>query len=1013
MSASKWFGFVGLVCSVALIVGCGEQKPVPAAPKPVQKEAPVVKKAEAPKPAETVKPVEVVKPVAPAPQPAPTPKAEEHTVKLPCIADTHVATYQGGGEENEQTHSYGATTSLKIKHKENFPLMKFDLSSIPANATVTKASVFVHINKPDPNFFLNQISVCTVPTDWVEGKGDFKAGDHDEACLLWPGPRTAKWGWADDRDMLGSIFGNGGNVTSVARAIDKGEQWWEIPTTGRVVDAMRKDQPGGLMLQDEEVKRQGDYANIWLDSRENAGGKFAPYMTATYVVEDKTPPSQPTVISLEQGVSPGSVLMTIKCGGDEFGIGGEALGFDITATDDTGASKAVARYCTPRPEAAGSIMKGMVEGLQPGKSCVFTIVAYDEAGNKSTESKSMSVVSRTAQPKGFAAFKAIEVKTGGPVVVTPELSAYAVDELTRIDPVSGEVLTSGGYKAADVRSGNHIYNGKDKSIDIFGARGEIIGLNLVLEKSTAEPVQVEVTPGPLTNANGASIAPTAYRLYRVFYAKQGNRYYGEVTPPDPGPYTFQPKSPEMPDQKNQMVAVELYVPSDAEPGDYKGEIAVFMGGNKGTLPVNLKVYPAQIRDDISFIVELNVYGVDNKDYFNATHRLAHLNRLGYNIVPYSHQGRQTVPYTPKVEGEGKAAHVTDWSAWDDWMTPVLSGSLFDDMPRKGVPIPQCYLPFYENWPMPLHAHYTQKDVADRPASPQSPDWGKWCMDFARKAPLVEDAFDSVWVDGNKAVATEFRKHFEDNGWTRTEFQVFFNNKYYFDSGSVSYWTLDEPQCAHDFRAYDFVCKTFMAPFAGSKVDMVSRADVSRPQYQFDIMNKTPHLLINVSGGYNSYTPLIRRYNTVNDITSWMYGGGSGVAGDNVTIDAVILKSWCLGTVGCMPYWTSFSGDNTWTNGSDLRQVYFGNVYGYKVPVTGCLRMSAMRRGQLDAELMNLLSSKPGWDRWEVARTVLSNLNLAGKVKARNADDPGQASFDSVDAASLAALRKAVLEEMSQ
>ncbi len=63
--------------------------------------------------------------------------------------------------------------------------------------------------------------------------------------------------------------------------------------------------------------------------------------------------------------------------------------------------------------------------------------------------------------------------------------------------------------------------------------------------------------------------------------------------------------------------------------------------------------------------------------------------------------------------------------------------------------------------------------------------------------------------------------------------------------------------------------------------------------------------------------------------------------------------------------------------------------------------------------MNLLAKKRGWDRWEAARTVLANLNLTTKIDARGADDPGRISFDAIDAAALAALRRAVLEELAR
>ena len=198
-----------------------------------------------------------------------------------------------------------------------------------------------------------------------------------------------------------------------------------------------------------------------------------------------------------------------------------------------------------------------------------------------------------------------------------------------------------------------------------------------------------------------------------------------------------------------------------------------------------------------------------------------------------------------------------------------------------------------------------------------------------------------------------------------------------------------------------------------RVRVACRGDVSRPQYQGDRMDKVPFLLLNMSGAYHSYAPLCRRFIVTRGFRTWLYGGGGGVENSNTMLDALIIKSWLMGAEGCMPYWTSFSGSNRWEDGSRLRQVYAGNQHGYNETVVGSLRLFAMRRGQLDCELLNLLSKAEGWDRWNVGRTVTAYLNLSGRFKARGADDPGRISFEGVTPADLAALRKAVLEELEK
>jgi len=172
-----------LALFAAVTFGCAE-KPRRRARKPRRpvSTAPV---AEAVEPAPKIPPAEESKP-PPVPETPPPPPPEEHAVKLAVIADTNLATHAG-----ETTDAYGGASSIKIKHRENFPLLRFDTSAIPENATVKKASILLHVNDPDPKFFLSHVSASTVPTEWVEGEGR-ASGEHDMACLLWPGPRDRK-----------------------------------------------------------------------------------------------------------------------------------------------------------------------------------------------------------------------------------------------------------------------------------------------------------------------------------------------------------------------------------------------------------------------------------------------------------------------------------------------------------------------------------------------------------------------------------------------------------------------------------------------------------------------------------------------------------------------------------------------------------------------------------------------------------------------------------------------------
>ena len=56
--------------------------------------------------------------------------------------------------------------------------------------------------------------------------------------------------------------------------------------------------------------------------------------------------------------------------------------------------------------------------------------------------------------------------------------------------------------------------------------------------------------------------------------------------------------------------------------------------------------------------------------------------------------------------------------WDRRFGPLLDGSAFADLPRKGVPVECFYLPLHENWPSPMEGNYNGGYWADQ-AFPES------------------------------------------------------------------------------------------------------------------------------------------------------------------------------------------------------------------------------------------------------------------------------------------------------
>ncbi len=238
--------------------------------------------------------------------------------------------------------------------------------------------------------------------------------------------------------------------------------------------------------------------------------------------------------------------------------------------------------------------------------------------------------------------------------------------------------------------------------------------------------------------------------------------------------------------KSGSLHVEIYVPHDLAAGEYRGTLTLSArgGAGRGTLrlPVTLRVWDFTLPDHLSFLPEMNSYGLpDNeRDYY----RLAHRHRTVLNRLPYYQNGRIADGCAPRWDARRQAL---DWSDWDRRFGPLLDGSAFADLPRKGVPVEVFYLPLHENWPTPMEGHYNGNYWADR-AFPES--------------------YRKAFVASSRGMA----EHFRARGWNETLFQCLLNNKVDFKkrgwSRGSSPWLLDEPASFQDFWALRYFARAF-------------------------------------------------------------------------------------------------------------------------------------------------------------------------------------------------------------
>ncbi|MGQ9661398.1 MAG: hypothetical protein ACUVWX_03560 [Kiritimatiellia bacterium] len=624
-------------------------------------------------------------------------------VICPVIADNSIAAHWREVGEN-----YGNQTQIKIKGNENQIILKFDLSSIPTDSVVTAAVLSLKLAKAD--YQLNQIGYSTLPTDWTEGDG--RSNCIENSCYKWPGGQGL-W-WTEEGSMFyEAIDGNAGNVTGWTLAQKRGDRY-EIHLPPRVIEAMRRDQPGGLVLTDESGLWGGSLANIQVCSRES---DQPPILRVWHGKEDNIPPSPPDVFQIEEDLERGGLLLGIRCGGND-GNKGIALGFDLRVrkgaiVDDQsweGASE-LPRWLIPRPRQSGKVVRIWLSELEPDARYGVGVVAYDEAGNRSSVGSSPLLRAAPALPIPDLAGTALQVAKGSPLPISPRLQVWAVDELTKVDPLTGAILDGMGYVETNARNGNHVWDGKSHQILLHAARNETVAFRLVLEiRQPGTLVRgIRIEPRGLTGPENYNLNRSQFTLRRIWYLQHAGKWYANVIPDllekDEGRLDVPVQDQKIPGQILQTILVELHIPRSTPAGEYEGSIAIATDSSVAEVPIRLRVYDATIPDEIGFVIELNSYGQRDKELFHAYHRLAHLYRLGYNCLSYGHTGSRQLPCVPEIAGRGRNAAVKDWRLWDEWMGPVLDGSLFKDLPRGAVPIPHFYLPFYESYPTPIHAEY--------------------------------------------------------------------------------------------------------------------------------------------------------------------------------------------------------------------------------------------------------------------------------------------------------------------
>jgi hypothetical protein len=673
--------------------------------------------------------------------------------------------------------------------------------------------------------------------------------------------------------------------------------------------------------------------------------------------------------------------------------------------------------------------------LAAGAAGKLAVRAVDGAGNVGPPATAaIGVSSRTPAPLPQPLPPPPRLSRAGAGAESPRVAGFEVaivDELDKVHPLTGELIPS---QPPDYLAANHLWSAADRRIALHAARNEFVAFQVLLRgHAGAGQSQSPVQPKLVFDGPEARAIPVEFGRYYPVATKVGPL-------PDPiVPLNFAADAG-LDNATSRSLHVEIYVPHSLPAGVYRGTLTLTLSSSSsasrsqaaGTssapaslrLAVELRVWDFTLPDHLSFLPEMNCYGLpgNERDYY----RLAHAHRTVLNRVPYSQNGTVADGCAPRWDRRGLDF---DWSAWDRRFGPLLDGSAFADLPRKGVPVERFYLPLNESWPSPMEGNYNGDYWADR-------------------------AFPEMYRRAFVAAARQMAGHFQAKRWTETLFEGFFNNKNNFKargwSRGSSPWLLDEPANFQDYWALRYFALAFheglnLAAGAGTRSPgslprMVFRADISRPQWRRDSLDGLLDDLV-VGSAMRTYPRLVfDRKRALGEIVL-EYGSTNPVEGSNLQPVAWCLDVWSLGADGVVP-WQTVGSAGSWDRADELSLLYPAPARGggtdgppapsirpkadgppvrsIRLKADGApvpsIRLKAYRRGQQDVEYLTLWSQWADEPRWGVGERVRSALKLAGRRQATDFpgdEDVGRMEYGSLRAGDVWSLRVAVGEALSR
>ncbi len=904
------------------------------------------------------------------------PSPEENTIRLPVSRDTWLSAFK-----DERDANLGGEKRLKAKGILEFSLVDLEPEDLKGRV-VTSATLHLRSRSQIP---LRRVTVSTLASDWVEGTSTRYRSQTGSSSFNWAAQNESFWAWPGS-DATAVMNGLGNTIWEFADARPPGmEGWQEVVVDPDIVAARVAGLSYGFVVFDDvgtEYQRNGDRVthqpmiNRFFSSSEAGSGR-APYFTIQLGPEDLSPPRTVTGIRSEyQGLPAGEARVSWTTPSDKGAAG--TLGFHVRITTkdtfDWDLALPVPRYLIPMAGKHGERVTLHLRDmdLKPGQSVIIGVRAVDATGNVGPVFTSKVALAKEAPDIILPEPPSVpQVEEADQLPSVGGLKVFVIDALDKVDPITGEMIPPhpDEYKLA-----NHHWWAAKRQVRLFAARNETISFQLVatgktkgLRATVDFDDSVAVTPNP------------ELFVFHYVKAKDGRLLPDPLVPLDPdSPPQIPSDDGRLSRQTHASIIVDIHVPKNTRPGLHKGTLRVTSGEDTLALDIALQVWNFTLPDQLSFIPQMNGYGrVPEKNHELDYYRLAHKHRTCLNILPYGWTGRIADKRAPEWNGKEFG-----WEAYDQRFAPLLDGSAFADLPRGPIPVEAFYLPLNENWPVTLHDKFLG---------------GYW----------VEDAFKPGYRVQFVEATRKIAEHIQAQGWDRTMFEFYLNNKVRHKKkswkSSSAPWNFDEPVNTQDFWALRWYGQAFQEGVrAESKpANLLFRADISRPQYQRDLLDGILDVNV-VGGGYRRYLRTVLDRKSKGGETTYTYGSANPVEQSNFQPVGWTLEAWAHGLDGVTP-WQTLGKSRSWAGADTNALFYPGDSIGRPGPLPS-IRLKAFRRGQQDVEYLVLLVTAEKRSQQQIGEITLRRLLLDGEFLQAQENDAGHIDYQGLDPLTLWQLR---------